>query len=467
MSSSLSRRLASFFVVCTSAAGVAPVSAEVAPLHADGRVLRDARGATVILRGLNLTGDAKVPPFRGLDDNSQLDVLPSWGVNVARLLFTWEAFEPKRGEYDQSYLDYYTGLVDALAERGVHVIVDFHQDAFSRYATQGCGEGFPEWAVSTKVRKDTPDNGPSCASWGVQMLLDPQTAQSWNDFYAGANGVRASYLSMLDKVSQHLKDKPILGYDMLNEPGGDEVKQIAPLYQDAAMTLRKNDPDAVLFVSPGALTSAGTATALPRPSFDNFVYSPHYYDAGVSQLHSWFGTSLAEPVRTMATQGTTWNVPVIVGEFGATGEGLRSDAYIDEFYTQLDANLLSAAQWNWTPHWTPQKKDGWNTEDFSITDDKGRPRSNYRVRAYPARIAGEAQTFHARYGGGASVELAWKHDPAAGETRVFAPAKALFNSKVSIQAADDLKCAYEENQLWVRCSADSAGNKRVKLTAER
>lgn len=431
----------------------------------DGQVLRDARGAAVILRGLNLTGDAKVPPFRGIDDMHQLDVLRSWGVNVARLLFNWEAFEPRRGEYDQSYLDYYASLVDALAERGVHVIVDFHQDAYSRFSTQGCGEGFPDWAVSSKVQKDTPDNGQACTSWGLQMLLDPQTAQSWNDFYAGAGGVRASYLMMLDRVSLQLKDEPgVLGYDMLNEPGGDEATQIAPLYQDAAAALRKNDADAVLFVSPGALTSAGTATALPRPSFDNFVYSPHYYDAAVSQLHSWLGTSLADPVRSLANQGASWNVPVLLGEFGAPADGLRVDAYIDEFYTQLNADLMSAAQWNYTPHWTAAKRDGWNQENFSIVDDKGQLRSTYRVRAFPARIAGDAQTFFAREGASATVELVWQHHPGAGETLLFAPAQALFGGHVDIQTADDLKCSYDDGQLFVRCSAESAGSKRVRLT---
>jgi len=457
------RHLSSLIAALVWLAASAQVRADIDPLHADGRVLRDARGATVVLRGLNLTGDAKVPPFRGIDDPAQLDVLSAWGVNVVRLLFTWEAFEPQRGQYDQSYLDYYSKLVDALSERGVHVIVDFHQDAFSRFATQGCGDGFPEWAISSEVRKQTPDNGKACVSWGIQMVFDLQTPQSWNDFYAGMNGVRASYLSLLERVSEQLKDKPgVLGYDMLNEPGGDEATQIAPLYQDAARTIRAHDADAVLFVSPGALTSAGVATTLPRPSFDNFVYSPHYYDAAVSQLHSWLGTSLAEPVRVMVDQAKTWNVPLFLGEFGAPADGLRSAAYIDKLYTQLDASLVSAAQWNYTPHWSPQKKDGWNDEDFSIVDDRGRLRPTYRVRAYPARIAGDAQTFFVRYAPQARVELAWQHEPAAGETRVFAPA-ALFGGQVSIEATADLQCKYDEAQRHLTCSSQNGGSKRLIL----
>src|SRR5688572_19460169 len=116
----------------------AAAPAQGASLRADGRFFRDDQGGVVTLRGLNLAADAKVPNFRPIQDPALLDRLPGLGVNVARLLFTWEAFEPERGAHDASYLDYYTGVVDALHARGVWVIVDIHQDAFSRFSTDGC-----------------------------------------------------------------------------------------------------------------------------------------------------------------------------------------------------------------------------------------------------------------------------------------------------------------------------------------
>jgi hypothetical protein len=69
-----------------------------------------------ILHGLNLPADHKFPPFdqlRGrLDD---LDPLPLWGVSVARLVFTWEAFEAERGHYNITYLDYLGSVIDVRA----------------------------------------------------------------------------------------------------------------------------------------------------------------------------------------------------------------------------------------------------------------------------------------------------------------------------------------------------------------
>src|SRR6185436_6678274 len=98
---------------------------------------RDERDGMAVLRGLNVAGDSKVPPFRPVEDVRVFDAFASYGVNVVRLLFTWEAFEGTRGSYDESYFEYYLGVIDALHARGIRVIVDFHQDAFSRFATDG------------------------------------------------------------------------------------------------------------------------------------------------------------------------------------------------------------------------------------------------------------------------------------------------------------------------------------------
>src|SRR6266404_1588722 len=112
-------------------------------LHADGSFFRDDAGGVVLLRGVDVAGNAKVPPFRAITDAAQLDPLPRLGVDVVRLLFTWEAYEPSPGAYDDAYLAYYNGVVDAAAARGLWVVADFHQDAFSRSSIGGCGEGFP------------------------------------------------------------------------------------------------------------------------------------------------------------------------------------------------------------------------------------------------------------------------------------------------------------------------------------
>jgi endoglycosylceramidase len=453
------RATASAAALCLSAG---TVGAE--DLRAEGTYFRDEAGAIVMLRGLNVAGDSKVPPFRPVDDPRLFDAFPDWGVNVARLLFTWEAFEAERGVYDETYFAYYEGLIEALAARGVWVIVDVHQDAFSRFTTDGCGEGMPEWAVSSAVPLKTPDNGKDCASWGIKMILNGDTHRCWDDFYADTAGVRTRYLALLDVLGQRLsRHDSVIGYDMLNEPWGDELKQIGPLYEDAARVLRAHDERAILFTSPQALTSAGQDTKLARPSYGNFAYAPHYYDGAVIQLHTWLGGTLKDPVERMVKQAAAWDVPLLLGEFGAPGEGNNVEAYMDAFYLELDSRFVSATQWSYVAHWDAEKKDGWNTEDFSIVDGAQALRKTYLVRPYPARIAGEPLTFAVTRPPAAAVELSYRHDPALGATRIFAPHTGFFAGDVKAHIEGDLTCEVEHDRRHVRCTSAVAGDVSVRL----
>lgn len=62
-----------------------PATSHPPALHIEGQYFKDPLGRVVLLRGVNATGDAKVPPFMPLAESSLLDPLPAWGVNVIRL----------------------------------------------------------------------------------------------------------------------------------------------------------------------------------------------------------------------------------------------------------------------------------------------------------------------------------------------------------------------------------------------
>jgi endoglycosylceramidase len=427
----------------------------LAALHADGAFLRDDAGGAVILRGVNATGDAKVPPFRPLADATTLDPLPRLGANVVRLLFIWEAFEPQPGAYDQSYLDYYAGVAHAAGQRGLYVVVDFHQDAFSRFNIGGCGEGAPQWALPPTVTPATPDNGAGCADWQKRVLADADLKTTWDAFYADSYGARTRFLAMIGQVASALSSEPaVIGYDLLNEPGGDEPTQIAPLQQDEAKVLRAAHPAAILFVSPSVATSAGKQTLLPRPTFDDFVYAPHFYDPVQVLAHSWSGSDESASFAQMSAKAAEWNVPLFLGEWGAPPSTDQVDGLIDAFGTQLDATLASSTQWAYTPGWTPDKLDGWNLEDYSIVDDKGAPRANFVARPYAQRLAGTPTSVVVA---AQSLDVTWQNDPGAGATALFVPA-SWFGGTASV-SIDDGQCTVEGD--FAQCSSPTAGPRKV------
>lgn len=435
-------------------------------LRTDGGVLRDGAGGMVLLRGVNVAGNAKVPPFQAVRTDGDFDPLARWGMNVVRLLFTWEAYEPSRGTYDDAYLAYYRVAVRAAAARGLWVIVDFHQDAFSRAALEGCGEGFPAWAIVPSVTPATPDNGAACVDWGPRLVSDVDLRTTWTAFYADSDGARTGFLAMVGKVAAALVDEPgVIGYDLLNEPGGNEQTEIAPLYEDAARAIRAADPDALLFVSPGAITSAGTPTHLPKPTFGNLVYSPHYYDPLLYVLKAWGGGDEADVFNQMAAVATSWNAPLLLGEFGANPMVDGVDGYLGAIQKQLDLHLASGTQWAYTPGWTADAKDGWNQEDFSIVDGAGLPRANFRPRPFVRRTAGTLtsvdltdETERARN----RLTLTWQHDAASGDTEIFAPAD-YFGGTISVETEGDVRCTTV--LTLVTCSATTSGPKRVRVVA--
>jgi len=112
---SLRPSLTALGALAAVASGI-PARALAERLHVDGQVLRDTRGGVRILRGVNVAGDAKVPPFRPVSDPAVFDRLAESGVNVVRLLFTWEAYEAERDHHAEGYLAYYAGLVGASAQ---------------------------------------------------------------------------------------------------------------------------------------------------------------------------------------------------------------------------------------------------------------------------------------------------------------------------------------------------------------
>ncbi len=244
-------------------------------LDMKGRWFVDESGRRVILRGVNLGGDCKVPwpdggtehpsdfsdhrtvsfigrPFPLAEADEHLARLKHWGFNCLRLLTTWEAVEHAGpGRYDTAYLDYFTEVARKAGAHGLYVFVDFHQDVWSRMSG---GDGAPGWtfeAVGLDFTKfhaagaahvmqhkyDYKKGGRQDAypqmSWSSNYRL-PANAIMWTLFFAGRDitpqfaiegrnvqdYLQDHYIGAMRQVALRVKDMPhVIGFDTLNEPG--------------------------------------------------------------------------------------------------------------------------------------------------------------------------------------------------------------------------------------------------------
>jgi hypothetical protein len=236
-------------------------------LHPDGSWFKDDAGRTLLLRGVNLGGDTKVPtvpdgathhsegffdhrmvsfvgrPFPLSEASEHLSRLKSWGLTTLRFLVTWEAIEHAGpGLYDTEYLDYVEQVVQLAGGMGFMVFIDPHQDVWSRFSG---GDGAPGWTLEA-VGFDMTRFAETCAAIVHQTHGDPFSSIIWptnvgrlasatmftlffggNDFapHVLVDGepvqdyLQRHYIDSVVQVVQRLKDMPcVVGYDTFNEP---------------------------------------------------------------------------------------------------------------------------------------------------------------------------------------------------------------------------------------------------------
>jgi hypothetical protein len=241
-------------------------------LTIDGEWFVDDKGRKVLLRGVNLSGSSKMPatpngathlktdfhdhrdasfvgrPFPLDEADEHLGRIKHWGFNAIRLLVTWEAIEHAGpGEYDKEYLDYLEEVIKKIDSYGLHVIIDPHQDVWSRMCG---GDGAPGWTFEA-VGIDFTKFDETGAATLMQHRYDPEDPKAfgplswsqnrvafasctmWTLFFGGTkfasscsvNGVNAQtylqehYTNALVQVARRVRDIDcVLGFEPINEP---------------------------------------------------------------------------------------------------------------------------------------------------------------------------------------------------------------------------------------------------------
>lgn len=220
-----------------------------------------------MLRGANLGGSSKVPrrpdgathvregfldhrhvsfvgrPFALEEAEEHFARLSQWGLTFLRFLVTWEAVEHAGpGIHDQEYLDYLRAVIAGAARHGIHVLIDPHQDVWSRWCG---GDGAPGWTLEA-AGFDLARLDETGAAITHQAIGDPLPQMIWptnsgklaaatmftlffggNDF-APRTTVRGEaiqeylqrhYIAAVSAVARRLKDLPnVVGYNTMNEP---------------------------------------------------------------------------------------------------------------------------------------------------------------------------------------------------------------------------------------------------------
>jgi endoglycosylceramidase len=196
-------------------------------VRAQGPWLYDSEGRVVMLRGVNLAESCKYPPFLPWQTKDDVLALKDLGFNCVRYLIVWEAVEPEPGEYDDAYLDEVAERLEWCREAGLKVILDMHQDLYSR---KYGGDGAPQWAC---LDDDIPFE-PVGQVWFMSYFA-PAVTRVFRNFWTnqpgpGEVGVQDRFIAMWQHVANRFSgDTNIIGYDILNEGWyGEYAYQLIP-----------------------------------------------------------------------------------------------------------------------------------------------------------------------------------------------------------------------------------------------
>ncbi|KAK4684824.1 hypothetical protein P7C73_g5338, partial [Tremellales sp. Uapishka_1] len=252
-------------------------------IHSSSLHFQDTKGRSLLLRGINLSGAAKAPQGHNshsldrfwedaeegrtdwigrpldLEDGSadvHLARLRSWGFNFLRYVFTWESLEHQGpGKYDYGYMDYIVKVLYKCKEYGFRVLMDPHQDTWSRFSG---GSGAPLWTLyacgidprhatqtnAALIHNEYPSiDAPKPSSFPDMLWSTNYThllnLTVWTLFFAGKtfapkciidgvniedylqNHFNAAVSELIKTIAKAdgLLDEVVLGWDGLNEPG--------------------------------------------------------------------------------------------------------------------------------------------------------------------------------------------------------------------------------------------------------
>ncbi len=371
---------------CSADGTLAPDAAAPSTRSVQAGFLRDAQGRAVILRGANLSGRDKAPPwfdFHGPADFARMRT--DWGMNGIRFVMQWAAIEPEEGVYDASYLDAVAERIGWAQDASLSVVLDMHQDVYGMGFELGGGDGAPLWSCPAENYAGFMPTSP----WAVEDL-EAGVSNCFDNLWHDAT-TQAHFAEAWRRVAARLAGYDnVVGFDVINEPYWGhhqldyfEPDLLGPFYEMIVPIVRSAAPGWVAFLEPSSARNLGVATRLPVPSFTNYVYAPHAYDKTAEQ-YGVFDPSdvpgVLSNISALAGEAKNLGGALWIGEYGGVATESGITQYMKADYDGAGAVAGSSMIWDYT-------KGGYGL--LNVDGTEAQPLVNAVVKPYPERVAGD------------------------------------------------------------------------------
>lgn len=417
----------------------------VGPVGSDGlRQIVDSHGRAVLLRGVNVDGlvdywqPSLRPPYpftprpyrqgRCPADNPRVEgvevcrydfrqMLPM-GYDAIRLNVSWSLLEPRPGRIDHRYIARIGQVVRWARAAGIWVVIDMHQDAWSKYVFTPRGsscpppldptvgyDGAPRWATPSRLPACTVDN-----TRELDLAVQQDAQDFWTDTPASdGEGLQEHYATAVAALARRFAHNPaVAGYDLMNEPEpglapeAEGTAELLPFYAKVVATVRARVAGfrQLFFLEPGVERNTTAAreffTAWSRFSpYRNAVYAPHIYThvftAGtVAGLPD--PTTFRQDYGAAVGDAKALGLPLWVGEFGCAPQ--QDATLLRQHYAEQEALRIGGTLWLWKENANDEQPNtfwGVYAPPFRGATARGVPqpeRIRRTSRVYPVLTAG-------------------------------------------------------------------------------
>ena len=179
----------------------------------------------------------------------------------------WTGLMPAKNTINETYLNEMTKIVNTLASFGMYTIIDLHQDVMS--TEFGSYDGVPKWildeAPQSKFKFPWPLSNKTTDVSVFAGYLTESCGFAFQSLYKDGSNFESYFNQYWSIVSKNFANNTaILGYELMNEPWAGDIyadpllllpgnagrMNLLPFYDRVYETIRKYDPDTLVFYEP-------------------------------------------------------------------------------------------------------------------------------------------------------------------------------------------------------------------------
>jgi endoglycosylceramidase len=259
--------------------------------------------------------------------------------------------------YDADF-DRIAAVTRLCGRRGILVLIDFHQDAFSKEIGE---DGAPRWVLDLLLG---PGGYPYLGGPLTDLLarrLSPAARDAFRGLFANREDVQDALAAAAAAVARRFRHDPaVLGYEVLNEPWvlyagvPDPDAAVLALNVRVAQAIRQLDDRHLIAFEPDTSRNQTDRAALPTAPFPvpGTLYAPHIYTAVFSgnsnpNFASGDPAELAPSMEHAAAEAAAWGAPLLVGEYGIDPTAPNANRWITAELDLQDRLRAHSAFWLW------------------------------------------------------------------------------------------------------------------------